>query len=119
MYDNQNIILFGSEVFGEMLRTFLGMLSNPLVKEKYMKHKVYTVYDSKAEVYMQPIYFRADGEATRAFKASIQSNGHQFANNPGDYTLFRIAEYDDDRAAFTAYEAFVNLGNGAQFKEDV
>lgn len=119
MFDNQNMFLFRRGAFGAFLPTFLGMLSNPLVKEQFMKHKVYTVYDSKAEVFMQPIYFRADGEATRAFKSSIQSNGHQFSNNPGDYTLFRIAEYDDDKAVFTAYESFVNLGNGAQFKEDV
>lgn len=84
-----------------------------------MRHRVYTVYDSKAEVYMQPIYFRADGEAIRAFKASINSPSHQFAGNPGDYTLFGIAEYDDDKAVFTGYYAFVNLGNGAQFKEEV
>lgn len=83
-----------------------------------MRHRVYTVYDSKAQVYMQPIYFRADGEAVRAFQASVRSAGHQFANNPGDYTLFGIAEYDDDKALFSMYDAFVNLGNGAQFKEE-
>lgn len=83
-----------------------------------MRHRVYTVYDSKAEIYMQPIYFRADGEALRAFKASLNSNGHQFASNPADYTLFAIGEYDDDKAQFVNYDAHVNLGNGARFKED-
>lgn len=82
-----------------------------------MKHRVYTVYDSKAQVYMQPIYFRADGEAVRAFKSSVQQAGHQFALNPGDYTMFCIGEYDDDTARFISYESFVNLGNGAQYQE--
>lgn len=100
------------------LSVFLDRVNGTFLEGVLMKHKVYTVYDSKAEVYMQPIYFRADGEATRAFKASIKSQGHQFANNPADYTLFRIAEYDDDKAQFMAYDAFVNLGNGAQFVED-
>lgn len=94
---------------------FLKFLPDPFSEENVVKHKVYTVYDSKAEVYMQPIYFRADGEALRAFKASVQSGGHQFANNPADYTLFGIGEYDDDKARFVQYDAFVNLGNGVQF----
>lgn len=85
----------------------------------FMKHKVYTVYDSKAEVYMQPIFMRADGEAIRAFSASIAQNGHQFATNPGDYTLFAIGEYDDDKGRFVQYDAFVNLGNGVQFIPEV
>lgn len=82
-----------------------------------MQHRVYTVYDSKAEVYMQPIFMRADGEAVRAFKASIAQSGHQFASNPADYTLFAIGVYDDDKGRVTHFDAFVNLGNGAQFKE--
>lgn len=80
-----------------------------------MKHKVYTVYDSKAECYMLPIYKRADGEAVRAFEVSVADPNHQFGMNPADYTLFGIGEYDDDKARFLQYDAFVNLGNGAQF----
>lgn len=80
-----------------------------------MKHKVYTVYDSKAECYMLPIYKRADGEAVRAFEISVADPNHQFGMNPADYTLFGIGEYDDDKARFAQYDAFVNLGNGAQF----
>lgn len=79
-----------------------------------MKHKVYTVYDQKAQVYMQPIFFRADGEAIRAFRASISKPGHPFADYPADYTLFAIGEFDDDNAKFASYDAFVNLGNGVQ-----
>lgn len=80
-----------------------------------MKHKVYTVYDSKAEVWMVPFYARADGEAVRMFKASVERSDHQFGMSPGDYTLFGIGEYDDDKARFAQPDAFVNLGNGAQF----
>lgn len=80
-----------------------------------MKHKMYSVYDSKAQVYMKPILMRADGEATRAFKASIASPDHQFALNPGDYTMFGIGEFDDDSGVVSTYDVFVNLGNGAQF----
>lgn len=86
-----------------------------------MKHKVYTVYDSKAQVYMQPLFFRADGEAIRAFSASIARPGHTFADYPADYTLFAIGEFDDDNAMFSQYDAHRNLGNGVQFlpKKDV
>lgn len=81
--------------------------------------RVYSVYDSKAQIFMHPIYLRADGEALRAFKASVNSSGHQFNNNAGDYTLFGIGEFDDDSGKVLMYETFNNLGNGAQFKEEV
>lgn len=80
-----------------------------------MKHKMFTVYDSKAEVYMRPFFARADGEATRMFAASVADPNHQFGSNPADYTLFAIGEYDDDSARFTQYEVFTNLGNGVRF----
>lgn len=80
-----------------------------------MKHKVYTVFDSKALVYMQPFYMRADGEAIRAFRMSIGKPGHTFSDYPADYTLFAIGEYDDDNGRFTQYDVFSNLGNGVQF----
>lgn len=84
-----------------------------------MKHKTYTVFDSKAECYMLPFFARADGEALRMFAASIQKPGHQFANNPGDYTLFATGEYDDNRGVFENFDVHKNLGNGVQFKEEV
>lgn len=99
--------------------TYLEFLPFYLAKEAKMRHRVYTVYDSKAQVFMNPIYFRADGEALRAFKSSVNAPGHQFNVNAGDYTLFGIGEYDDDCGKVFMYESFVNLGNGAQFKEDV
>lgn len=80
-----------------------------------MRHKVYSVYDSKALVYMLPFYARADGEAVRMFEASIASPGHQFARSPADYTLVAIGEYDDDTARFMQFDALENLGNGVQF----
>ena len=79
-----------------------------------VKHKMYSVYDSKAQVWMKPIYMRADGEAIRAFKASIADSNHQFGMNPADYTMFGIGEFDDDKGIAVAYDTFVNLGNGVQ-----
>lgn len=79
-----------------------------------MKHKVYTVFDSKAQIFMQPFYMRADGEAVRAFRASLARPDHQFARDPGDYTLFAIGEFDDDNGRFAQAESFTNLGNGVQ-----
>lgn len=80
-----------------------------------MKHKVYTCFDSKGQVYMHPFFMRADGEAVRAFSASIAKPGHPFADYPADYTLFCIGEYDDDNARFLQYDYHQNLGNGVEF----
>lgn len=80
-----------------------------------MRHKCFTVFDSKASVFMQPFYMRAGGEAVRAFAASIARSGHPFHDYPADYTLFEIGEFDDDTGTFTNYDVKVNLGNGVQF----
>lgn len=77
-----------------------------------MKHKVYSVYDSKAEVWMKPIFVRADGEAIRMFRASVADSSHQFGMNPADYTMFAIGEFDDDTGRYVSYDVFRNLGNG-------
>jgi len=79
-----------------------------------MKHKMYSVYDSKAQVWMRPLFMRADGEAIRAFRASVADPQHQFGMNPADYTMFAIGEFDDDKGIAVAYDVFTNLGNGVQ-----
>lgn len=57
--------------------------------------KVYSVYDSKAGVYAQPVFYRNDGEAIRAFSNAANLADHPFCANAEDFTLFEIGDYDD------------------------
>ncbi len=80
-----------------------------------MLWKMFTVYDSKAEVYLPPFCFKAKGEALRAFTGSANQPDHPVANHPGDYTLFEIGAYDDSTGFSAPLEHHINLGKAIEF----
>lgn len=63
-----------------------------------MLFKIYSVYDSKIEAYMPPLFLRSHGEAIRMFESAVLSVDHQFAKNPEDYCLFYLGTWDDIKA---------------------
>lgn len=78
-----------------------------------MKHDLYTVFDEKAQCFTAPFNFNNTSMAKRAFGNSINDPKHNFGMNPSDYTLFKIAEYDDNTAELVTMK--VSLGNGIEF----
>lgn len=79
-----------------------------------MKHLLFTIYDEKAEVFLPPFFVPTVGIAKRAFTDCINSNDHQFAKHPGDYTLFQLSAWDDQDASFLKPEK-KSIGNGVEF----
>lgn len=63
-----------------------------------MKKNVYAVYDEKAELYNNPFYMLNDKMALRAFKDLANDPQSTIYNNPSDFSLYLIAEYDDSTA---------------------
>lgn len=82
--------------------------SNPL--------KIFTVYDSKAEAYLQPFFAKTTGLATRDFEAASNSEDHQFYKYPGDYTLFELGTFNENSAKFTQTGAPLNLGTAISYQ---
>lgn len=80
-----------------------------------MKLKVFTVYDSKAEAYLQPFFSVSTGAAVRMFSDAITDSNHQFHKHAADYTLFHIGEYDDTNGLLKAVTP-VSLGNALEYK---
>lgn len=79
-----------------------------------MIHKLFTIYDEKAEVFLPPFFVPIVGIATRAFVDCVQSDEHQFSKHPQDYTLFLLGEYHDNDATFDLPNK-KSLGNGVEF----
>lgn len=75
---------------------------------------LFTVYDSKAEIYLPPFFCPTAGIATRAFSDCVNSEEHQFGKHPGDYTLFFLGEFNDQDASF-ALKNPTSVGNGVEF----
>lgn len=84
-----------------------------------MIQKVFTVYDSKAEIYLKPFHMNSRGEAVRAFGDASLDEKTQIAKHPEDFTLFEIGEFDDSNGEYRMLNAKVSLGNALELKSRV
>lgn len=78
--------------------------------------KIFSVYDSKANAYMQPFFSPTAGTALRAFETIANEEGHEFCKHAADYTLFEIGEWDEFDGQLIQLEAKVNLGLAIELK---
>jgi len=77
--------------------------------------KVFTVYDSKVEAFLQPFVAQNKASALRSFMDACKDPKTQFAAHPGDFTLFEIAEYDEWTGTLLPHPAKINLGCALEF----
>lgn len=82
-----------------------------------MKQVVCSVYDSKAEAFMQPFFCVSRGVAVRMFMDAASDEGHEFAKHAADYTLFELGEFDQVTGRFEQHDVFVNLGLALQMQQ--
>lgn len=82
-----------------------------------MKLKVFSVYDSKAEAYLQPFFMPSRGSAIRAFTDSVNDPQTGFHKHAADYTLFELGEYEDSNAVFDLHQKPQLVANAAELKE--
>jgi len=82
-----------------------------------MKHKIYSVYDQKAEAYLPPFFLPAKGVAIRTFSEACNDPEHQFGKYPADYTLMELGTFDDSTALIDPYSPAITIGTGVEFQE--
>lgn len=78
-----------------------------------MKVSIFSIYDSKAEAYLQPFFAPTVGIALRRFQAAAQDVTTDFHKFAGDYTLFQIGMFDDHNGE-VINEVNANLGNAIE-----
>lgn len=76
--------------------------------------KVFAVYDSKAEAYMQPFFMQSKGQAIRSWQDVVEDEKTQFAKHPGDFTLFEIGEYNEEKGLLIPHQQKINLGSALE-----
>jgi len=67
-----------------------------------MIKKVFSVYDLKACMYLQPFFDGSSGSAIRAFGDAAQDGKCPIALHPSDYQLFELGTFDDNSGALTS-----------------
>lgn len=72
--------------------------------------KVFSVFDSKAQAYLTPFFSPTNGTAMRAWDKAVNEKGCPFEQNPEDYTLFEVGQWDENRGVLMNLEAKVGMG---------
>lgn len=68
-----------------------------------LKLFVFTIYDSKAQAYMQPYCAPNEAVAIRDFAHAANSKDSQVGRFPEDFTLFAIGEWDVQAGTLKPY----------------
>lgn len=74
-----------------------------------MLFTVFSIYDSAIATWLPPIYSRNKGEMLRNFSDAVQDTSSNLAKHPGDYSLFELGTFDDDKCVFSLLKAPVRL----------
>jgi len=76
----------------------------------------YTIWDSKADAYITPFFSVNDKVATRSFASACNDEGHDFHRHAEDYTLFRVATFDQTTGD-TVLENMTVIARAHELKE--
>lgn len=68
-----------------------------------MKLNVYSMFDSKAAVYGNPMFFVNDATAVRTLTRAVNDQRSELFYNAEDYTLNCIGEFDDNTAFINSF----------------
>jgi len=82
-----------------------------------MKAFLFTVYDSASGRYLEPFFAPTVEFAMREFKTAVNTDGHQFAKYPADYTLFTLGTFDGATGLLDTREP-TSLGVALTFVEN-
>jgi len=74
-----------------------------------MLFTVFSIYDSAISTWLPPIYARNKGEMLRNFADAVADSKSQLAKHPGDYALFELGTWDDDKCFFNVLKSPVRL----------
>lgn len=87
----------------------------PFILELIMIHKIFSIRDAAADAFLPPFVLPKTDMAKRTFGACVNSEDHQFAAYPEDYTLMEIGTFDDETGFVTQDMPPKSLGNGLNY----
>lgn len=61
-----------------------------------MQLRIYSIRDSKGEIFNNPFFNKTHGEAERNFRDLVNDKQTTVGRHPEDYDLYHIGEYDDN-----------------------
>ena len=80
-----------------------------------MLNKIFSVFDVKAEIYMNPFTAGSSGLAIRTFTDIANDTSHPIGQHPEDYTLFELGTWDPVTCEIKQHEAKIPLGSANDY----
>lgn len=78
--------------------------------------KIFSVFDSKAEVFSPPFFAQTKGLALRSFTDLVNDPKTTVHQYPADFTMFELGEFDDVKGVVTAHKTPISMGLAQEFK---
>lgn len=78
--------------------------------------KIFSIYDTKAEAYLQPFFLKTTAIAIREIETAVNNPEHQFGKYPQDYVLFELGTWDEEKGQCEMLSAPLSLGVTLEFK---
>lgn len=80
---------------------------------------IFAIYDSGISTWLPPIYSRNKCEMMRQFVDAVNDPKSNLAKHPGDYTLFSLGTWDDDKCVFNLLKTPEKIGIAIEFVKTV
>lgn len=71
--------------------------------------KVFSIWDSKAEIYSQPVFIRTTGEMIRSLTQVVNDGQHHYSKHAEDFSAFEIGTWDDTIGQFTPHASKLHV----------
>lgn len=84
-----------------------------------MLFTMFSIYDSAISTWLTPMYARNKGEMLRNFADAVNDSKSNLAKHPGDYSLFELGTFDDDKCVFTLLQSPIRLCLALDFVKDL
>ncbi len=82
-----------------------------------MTFQLFTIHDSKADAFLQPFFFEKSAQALRAITDLANDPEHMFCKHASDYTLFHIAQFDNQTAEIIPQDKYA-IANLLELRKD-
>ena len=84
-----------------------------------IKLGIYSIRDTKADVFLPPFFVRTNGEALRAFDDCVQNPDTNLAKHPEDFHLFKIGYFDQDNGILEPCSCPESLASALDFVKQI
>lgn len=79
--------------------------------------RMFSVYDSGTQVYMQPFFVTHAQVALRYFETMANDPEWDVCKFPASFTLFEVGEFDESSGTFNLHDKPINCGLAVNFKK--